>query len=392
MKLKIPVLIGMMFLCGLTTAQVRYSGALQTSVYTFERPDAVQQGNFYQALNLKLFPATHPNLSLKTYLRVAKQGNAGWDERLYHLTANWRDRQDRVSIAVGRQFLYQGVLNGTYDGFQFSVSPQKQLQAGVFFGVEVPYQRTMRIVSSDSSAVGGFLKWRYSEQLSVDASYFKRVRNDNAIWHLAGLALHGKLYHSAYYQIQIDHNLEIDKLQGVKSRLSYLYQQWQFTGEYSFQRPRIWEDSFFKIFNNLAEFQQLRAAVTYRLSRYQIGMQYVFTDYEFDQANQVILNFAGEYGTLGILFQDGYGGENAGLFGEVRYPLLDNLNLRFYGSYQNYQRYLVEISEDAVAFSGGADYEPWTMLTLRAEVQQSRNSYYENDVRGLFRMIYRFRQ
>ena len=204
MKLKIPVLIWMMFLCGLTTAQVRYSGALQTSVYTFERPDAVQQGNFYQALNLKLFPATHPNLSLKTYLRVAKQGNAGWDERMYHLTANWRDRQDRVSIAVGRQFLYQGVLNGTYDGFQFSVSPQKQLQAGVFFGVGVPYQRTMRIVSSDSSAVGGFLKWRYSEQLSVDASYFKRVRNDNAIWHLAGLALHGKLYHSAYYQIQIE--------------------------------------------------------------------------------------------------------------------------------------------------------------------------------------------
>lgn len=71
---------------------------------------------------------------------------------------------------------------------------------------------------------------------------------------------------------------------------------------------------------------------------------------------------------------------------------MSNLTLKLYGSYNNYQRHLVEISEDAIAFSGGVDFRPWEFLSLMADVEQSSNSFYDNDVRGLFRMLYWFRR
>lgn len=164
--------------------QVRVSGSFQTSVYSFERPDAVQQGDFYQALRLKMFSNSYPQFALNTYLRVAKQGNASWNERLYNLYADWKDAKNVVQVRLGRQFVYKGVINGTMDGALVSASPLKNLKIGAFLGVEAPFNREMRLVSTDSSAVGGFLAYRFSRKLAVDLSYFQRQRNSLNIWHL----------------------------------------------------------------------------------------------------------------------------------------------------------------------------------------------------------------
>ncbi|MCB9070246.1 MAG: hypothetical protein H6629_20920 [Calditrichae bacterium] len=372
--------------------QVRVSGSFQTSVYSFERPDAVQQGDFYQALRLKMFSNSYPQFALNTYLRVAKQGNASWNERLYNLYADWKDAKNVVQVRLGRQFVYKGVINGTMDGALVSASPLKNLKIGAFLGVETPFDREMRLVSTDSSAVGGFLAYRFSRKLAVDLSYFQRQRNSLNIWHLAGAALHGEVRKDLFYQVQIDHNMETEKLQGMRYRLNYYMNKWSFTGEYDFQRPRVWEDSYFRIFSSSREYQQYRGAVTYDLDPVQIGAQYLFTDYEYDQASQVILNAGNRWGLIGLVFQGGYAGDNTGVYGDVRYPIMSNLTLKLYGSYNNYQRHLVEISEDAIAFSGGVDFRPWEFLSLMADVEQSSNSFYDNDVRGLFRMLYWFRR
>ncbi len=372
-------------------AQVRFSGSLQSSVYTFDTP-TVEQGNFYQGLQFKVFPAQHPGMYLNTYLRVAKQGNADWDERVYNLYAHVNTSRDRLNFRLGRQFLYSGVINGTMDGLLVSAKPAKGLALKAFVGREAPFSRELKTVGSDSSALGGYVSYRFGPGLKVDLSYFRRKRDDRTVWQLVGAAVHGVYQENLYYQAQLDHNLESDKIQGTRLRLSYYYQRWSLTGEYNFQKPRIFEDSFFRIFRQ-QEYQQFRGSVNYTAGAYQLGVQYLFTDHEFDQTNQLILNAGNQWGLLGLVVQSGYAGDNLGVYGDVRYPLIPNLlTLKLYASHYNFQRHLVEIDEDATAFSGGIDFRPWRYLSLQAEIQESRNTFYENDVRALFRVFYFFRQ
>lgn len=43
-----------------------------------------------------------------------------------------------------------------------------------------------------------------------------------------------------------------------------------------------------------------------------------------------------------------------------------------------------------MAFSGGVIYRPYDFLSLEGELQQSANSLYDNDLRGLLRLNYFF--
>ena len=124
------------------------------------------------------------------------------------------------------------------------------------------------------------------------------------------------------------------------------------------------------------------------LDQYQLGLQYVFTNYSSDQGNQVILTAANSWGLIGLIYQNGYAGDNLGVYGDIRYALLPNLTVKLYSSYYSYERQTTVISEDATSFSAGFEYKPLKNIILSAEAQESMNSYYDNDFRGLFRLNY----
>ncbi len=372
-------------------SQVRFNGVLQSSLYTFETPENAQRGDFYQGLRLRILSETNSKTFLNTYLRVAKIGSAAWEERIYHLYVNWQTPHNRLQVRLGRQFLYRGVINGTLDGILLSANPTPRLRLKVFGGLEAPYRRGFETVGRDSTAWGGYLSYRFSTRAKIDLSYFHRRRNGISVWHLLGAGLSGKLTPDFYYQLQIDHNLEAKTLQGVRARLSYYRNRWSFSGEINRQRPRVFEDSYFRIFE-LEGFQQFRGGVTYRIHQYRLGIQYIFTAYETDNTNQVLLTFGNRWGMIGLVLQDGFGGGNTGLYGDIRYEFLPGLTVKFYSSYYNFQRHAIEISEDATAFSGGLIYRPVRAFSIQAEAQQSINSFYDNDLRGLFRLNYYFKQ
>ncbi len=372
-------------------SQIRFNGVLQSSLYTFETPENAQHGDFYQGLRLRILSKKNSKIFLNTYLRVAKIGNAAWEERIYNLYVNWQTPRNRFQVRLGRQFLYRGVINGTLDGILLSATPIPRLRLKLFGGLEAPYRRGFEMVGSDSTAWGGYASYRFSSLAKLDLSYFHRRRNDISVWHLLGAGLSGKLNQELYYQFQIDHNLEAETLQGLRARLTYYRNRWSFSGEINSQRPRVFEDSYFRIFE-LEAYQQLRGGVTYRIHNYQLGVQYIFTGYEEETTNQVILTVGNRWGVIGLVLQDGFGGSNTGLYGDIRYEFLPGLTVKFYSSYYNFQRHAIEISEDATAFSGGLIYRPVRAFSIQAEAQQSINSFYDNDFRGLFRLNYYFTQ
>ena len=115
-------------------SQVNYSGSLRSSFYTFETPtdtSKIKQLNYYQALQLRVSPEKYSNVYLSTFLQVAKRGDQDWDEKVYNLFADWKAKNN-LKFRFGRQFVYQGVINGTLDGALVSAIPTKNLNVKLF--------------------------------------------------------------------------------------------------------------------------------------------------------------------------------------------------------------------------------------------------------------------
>ena len=372
-----------------TLAQFSLNGSLQSSLYTFERTDDLRQANFYQGFNLRLAHGSLANTYLNTNFRMIKFGDQSWDEKVYNTYLNWKTASNLVSVRAGRQFLYQGVMNGTFDGVLLAVNPVENLSIKVFGGLEAPFDRDFRTVESDSSAIGGILSYRLPWDIKVDVSYMNQKRDDESILELAGLALSGNYDNSLYYVIQADQDLINDEIQKLRGRFHYLFDKWTFIAEVAQQKPRIYQDSFFRIFS-IEEYSQMRGGLTYQLDMVQLGAQYILTNYENDSNNRIIVTGATDWGMIGVIFQSGYAGDNVGVYGDLRYKVMPELTLKAYSSYYNYERGTKDISEDAVSFSAGAEYRPLDSIILMADVQESMNSYFKNDLRGLFRFNYFF--
>jgi hypothetical protein len=91
-----------------------------------------------------------------------------------------------------------------------------------------------------------------------------------------------------------------------------------------------------------------------------------------------------------VILQNGYGGDNLGYFADLSYEFLPGLTARFYNSYYNYERATTNISQDALAFMGGLRYHLKNQILLDAELQQSSNNIYKNNLRLLARITYLF--
>jgi len=372
-------------------AQLKLSGNLQSSLYAWEDLEQNQQTDFYQGLQLRLSPQSYSNLSFSTYMRIANQNNPNeWNDRLYNISVNWKDNLNRIQFRLGRQFIYSGVMNGTVDGLLVSANPVKNLNIKFLGGLEAANNREFGLKKWDEGNVlGGYLSYRTPLQSKIDVSYFQRIRNEETIWQLAGFSFNGKMQKSLYYHAQLDYNLQSSEYQGIRYRLSYYFQNWSLSAEYNSQKPRIHEDSYFKIFK-LEAFNQVRGGITYQLKNYQLGLYLLNTQYENESTNQMQFTFGSSWGMIGFIYQDGFGGDNTGIYGEIKYPILSNLTLRLFSSYYNFQRHTLDISEEATSFSGGFEYRLTRQFRIQAEVQESMNSYFDNDLCGLFRLNYAF--
>jgi hypothetical protein len=389
-------------------SQVRFSGNLQSALYAWENTAENKLFDFYQYAQFRLQPSPNPNLYFGTYFRFARRGQQrlsgdkiyaqgedvyDWEDRLYNLYVNWKTVNNRLLFRLGRQFVYQGVINGTLDGLMVSAKATNDLTLKVFAGLEAPDTREFKLRKTDEgTALGGYLSYRLPWQNKVDVSYFQKSRKvakgsteeTETVWQLLGLAFTGQT-NNLYYQAYYDHNLKSKEFQGMRYRFTYYWRQWSILGEYNSQRPRLYEDSFFRVFK-IDAYNQIRAGVTYDINRYQVGLQYIFTDIHYNESNQFLLSLGNLWGLIGLVLQTGDAGKNVGAYGQIRYPIHDQFTAKAFASYYNFERQTTVISEDAVGLSAGLEYRPIQLVSVDAEVQQTNNSLFKSDTRGLFRL------
>jgi hypothetical protein len=371
-------------------SQIKLNGALQSSIYAWENANENQQWDFYQGLQLRLTPEKYSNLSFNTYLRAAYRGDpAEWKEKVWNMYVKWKLGK-KYKLYVGRQFLYSGVINGTMDAVLLSAKFYKNFQLRAVVGVEANEQRELKIRHWDNgNVIGGYLAYSMPWQNSLEVSYFQKERWSEKYWQQAGTTFRGYLKEKLNYYARLDYNMKSSAYQAMRFRLTYFAGLWSLSGEYNSQKPRIYEDSFFNIFDVKA-YNQIRTAATYRLGAYNLGLQYLHTKYQHDNDSRVVGSVDTKYGMVGIIYQTGYGGDNMGYFFDLRYEFKPNLTARLYNSYYKYERALTNISDDALAFIAGLGYRWRNQVLIQGELQQSSNKYYKSDFRGLMRLTYLF--
>lgn len=391
-RLILVSILGFSFLLTKTSySQVKVNGWLQSSLYAWENLNEDKQWDYYQGLQLRIAHEQYSDLYFNTFLREAYRGDPQeWKERVYNLYVNWKFYRN-YKLRVGRQFLYRGVINGTMDAGVLTGKVARNLLVSAVVGTEAPYERTFKVRQwDDGNVLGGYLAYNLPWKNSINVSYFQKQRESDLYWQQVGSALDGFLFEKLNYYARFDYNILSSYYQAMRYRLTYYETKWSLGVEFHSQRPRVYEDSYFNIFE-IEAFSQIRSAGTYRFGNYEVGLQYLYTQYEDDNDNRVIGSIGhNKYGTLGIIYQNGYGGENIGYYADIRYEIIPNLTARLFNSYYNYERAYTNISEDALAFSAGLKYRLKNILILDGELQQSSNTYYKNDLRGLLRLTYLF--
>jgi len=232
---------------------------------------------------------------------------------------------------------------------------------------------------------GSYSFSRFRTQLS----YFQKSKNGRKIWQQAGITLNGRLKNSFYYTA----NAEIDLLHSTYQRLrlsaDYYRNRWIVHGEISNQKPRLFEDFLYQLFE-IEGYSQLRTGISYALNKYRLNLDYLLSVYGANLSNKIIIGLSSGWGYLGLVTNLEDQGKNFGIMGNVDYPLARKWTLLFHSSYYNYKRHLISVNEEAAAFSTGFDFKPFRNLIIGSRIQEMVNSYFKNDFRGLFRLKYVF--
>jgi hypothetical protein len=382
-----------LFTLSCISAQVNIIGNYSSSFYSFESSvDNEKTLNQYHGVIFKINPKNNSDIYFNGNIKAIYDRNPQeWREKVYNAYFSWLSPIAQTNIQIGRQFIYAGVVNGTLDAVAVSTKPIDKLKLKFYAGVVAPYERDLNLTSwDDGNALGGFASYKVNSGINVNASYFQKQRNEELYWQQLGTAFSG-YYNDVFYLIRYDHNLLSSEYQSLLVNASYNYNNWTFSTELSSQKPKVYEDSFFNIFK-LREYKQLSVAASHRIMGYDISLRSISTLYEEDESNQhLFLTLGNSWGVVGIVYQTGFGGENLGLYADINYQVLSNLKFNLSSSHYKYERQSVQLEEEATSFSAGVKYNPIKPLSLDVQIQQSINSYYDSDLRGLLKLAYSFK-
>ncbi len=379
--------------CQLATAQIRYKLNLRSQLYLWENDAGNRQNDFYQNVGLWVKPLSGKQLTVKSFFRLARRGAPGrWEEKIYNAYLNWKSDNQKWQVRLGRQFLFHGVIQGSMDGLQVKLQPFQKWQVVAVAGSAVPVDRALQFLNVSDNLVGGlFSDYRFSRTLRANVSYFQKARNGKTIWRQAGVSLSGFLRDfSLFYDVQAEFDLLNSTYQELRFLSEYYLQKWTLRLEVSQQRPRIYEDFLYNMFE-IEGYSQLRTGVGYRLGAYRLNLDYILTLFEGAKTNRLIAGVAAGWGSLNLLWQDDHGGKNFGVFGQLNHTFFNKLNIYFSSSYYVYERFRTALNQDATALTAGVNYRLLPPLRLGVQLQQMKNRYYNNDLRGLFQLNYRLK-
>lgn len=387
------------------SAQVRYDGQIYAMAYAWEAPAGEDGGRFdtYEGLRLRVRPGDALDFrSHVLFARRTRTDEAGslayeWEERVYQLYADARLSGRELTGRLGRQFVYRGTINGTFDALALRYRPAADWDVQVLAGLAAPYARDLDFSTEsedlglwdERGSLGLFASKTFGRRVRTNVSWFQRNRGGDVAWSLAGVGFSAGYGEDRFVQAEVEYNVEQENTQRIRVR------DWGEIGpvlvsiEFSTQRPRIFEDSFFSRFK-VGGYGQARLGASYPLGPGRAGYEFVGTDFEgSERSGEHIVTYSLESGAfsgmIGVVYQSGYGGERFSPYVDARFEVLDGVTLRGNFTYLEYERRTISLDEDASAWTAGILVRPTSRWWLQLDVQQAANTFYDQDTRLLAR-------
>lgn len=377
-----------MCIFSLSFAQIHLKGSVLGSIYSMESNNEAVT-NYYPGLRLSLTNENWKSFKTNLFIRGVYTGqDSEFNERIYSLYVK-HGITDNITLKAGRQFLFNGVVNGTMDGASIYYKGENNFKVIIHAGLPAPTDLSSEVGSwNDDRMLGMVIGGNLFQGQYIQYSTMKKWIGGKEAIHLDELLLQGYLVKDILYHANIRYNQSNGEIQRFISRLNYLQDKWSLSAELVHQLPYIYQISYFSRFE-VEAYDQLRLNYTRQMDEYDISVGYNFTKFEDENAHEGLVAVGWKRNNIGVLYNSGFSGDRLGIYGNVCVPVFGNFYARFYANYASYQRYQTDISEEAVSFSGGLDYKKPGYL-FRIELQQASNNIYKNDTRALAHFIVDF--
>ncbi|OQY28284.1 MAG: hypothetical protein B6244_07715 [Candidatus Cloacimonetes bacterium 4572_55] len=373
-------------------AQVGIKGRVSNSVYIYD--DGESHTRLYQTARFAIYPENSRLIRINFFGRALNDISHDDyldDEQKVNIFRLSLDAKgllnNRLDVAIGRQFLHPGLTLGSIDGGNMTFRPNKKISLQVYGGVETHFFHSPELYESEDALVfGGTMRLRRVYDSELEAVYLQKngpndrigeeEKSDGAQWRIVGANFKNRsikplrLYVQAHYDLL---NKRMHRLYSVanyscarKFRLSLTYKQ---------QYPQVYDGSYFnredlnKPFGDFEKYQQFGLSGGYFLTERftaNIGARMIHTEEGDGMALSTSLESCS--GSVGLDYETGDFGNQIGVALAVNREIMSRLDL---GLSVNYSRY--RFLEEFYNFSG-----------------ETVDTEYDRQVGNALRLSYRF--
>ncbi len=388
----LPLLL--LLLAGALAAQgISFHGSARNSIYAYESDKA--HTRFFQYLN---FAAVSPckHLALNSNIRFLTDANQELDNdlrfRAFALNLEAKNLlNNRLNLVFGRQFLHPGTTLGALDGLNARYAFGQKLSLQLYGGVESIGSRAFKVQKlEDATVLGGLVQAKKIYSSTAQLFYLRKADSDAAYWQIAGANLESDLLPWVRLRLQSHYDLENERMHRLLLNASRSWNGKLATFvEFKQQNPQVYANSYFTIFE-VKPYSRLRAGADYELlPGLAVEAQYQHLMLDQEGADRLLLSLNNDDGSVGLLYESGYTGDQISAFFNYGYEVLPKLIASLYVDYSRYRTETVYEYDDQLANAARLGYTlgRWNVI---AEYQWLTNRFTESDARFLNHITYRW--
>lgn len=365
----------------------QFHGKLSNSLYAYEEANE-NQLKIYDYVRASLKNKNWGNLELNTSFRTLSNTDDPLDEKSQFYTLNLKMQNllgNHIDFQVGRQFLHPGTVLGGLDGLNATVRFNKNISLGLFGGVEAHFLRKAEIYNfKDSRIAGALFQWNQLAKTNLQLFALHKANEKETRWQLAGINLDNSFLSNTLFRIQAHYDLKNSRLHRLLGYVRYAVNQKFFLDVTAKnQYPQIYANSFYTIFN-ISAYQQYKFSAIYKLfQNYFINGAYQMLKMDDESANQILFSINNQHGSLGMIYENGYLGEQFGVMADYAVDLFSNLTLSASIDYSRYRVEEIYEFENQLGNAVRLSYQFLPRWLLDVEYQWLTNRFQENDSRFL---------
>ncbi|OQX88971.1 hypothetical protein B6D60_00505 [candidate division KSB1 bacterium 4484_87] len=366
---------------------IQFHGRASNSFYSYE--DTTTHTRMYQLVRFSMNSPQLANATLNASFRTLTDFNQSLDSdmrfRAYQLNLEFKKLLNRFDIVIGRQFLHPGTVLGGLDGLFARARIVNHLSLSLYAGVESHFNRSFKIYKFDDSfTAGGVIDLKKIFSSNLQLLYLQKMNSEDIFWQIAGINFNTRLVPKTWVQLQTHYDLQNSRFHRIYFNarhhlLKNLYVNIGVKNQY----PQVYANSFFTIFE-IDPYWQYRLGGSYRLKgNYFVNCQYQLIQFDTETANRVFFTVSNLNGSVGLVYESGYAGDQIGVVLDYGYQITQNLLASLNVDYSRYRTEKVYEFENQIANAVRLSYRFKKYWSVDLEYQWLTNRFKESDSRVL---------